>query len=128
MSSFRAKHVAVYSLWAENVPRAVHFYRDVIGLQLLPHHDRHPAFEVGSGSYLVIVKGRPVPAQDTESPPFPSIAFAVEDLDAAVEHLLVHGVELPWGIETNSGTRWVKFRDPAGNLIELVQFDGPLHC
>jgi hypothetical protein len=24
-------------------------------------------------------------------------------------------------------SRWVKFRDPAGNLIEFVQFNQPLH-
>ena len=37
-------HLAVISLWAEDVPAAAHFYRDVIGLKLLPHHagDPHP--------------------------------------------------------------------------------------
>ena len=44
-------HIAVVSLWAEDVPRTVHFYRDVIGLKLMPHHGAQPAFEV-NGVYL----------------------------------------------------------------------------
>ena len=45
------------------------------------------------------------------------------DLDAAVEHLRDHHVELPWGIEEDTDSRWVMFHDPAGNLIELAQFN-----
>ena len=45
MTPFRPKHIAVFSLWAENVSTAAHFYRDVVGLCLLPHHDRRPAFD-----------------------------------------------------------------------------------
>jgi hypothetical protein len=30
---------------------------------------------------------------------------------------------MPWGVEKNAQGRWVQFHDPAGNLIEFVQFD-----
>jgi catechol 2,3-dioxygenase-like lactoylglutathione lyase family enzyme len=123
MPPFRPKRVAVFSLWAEDVPTAVHFSRDVVGLGLLPHHGHQPAFDLGDGCHLVIIKGQPVPARNSESPDFPLIAFAVEDLERAIEHLQAHGVELPWGVEAGENARWVKFRDPAGNLIELVQWD-----
>jgi glyoxylase I family protein len=122
MSTFKTERLAVISLRADNVPLSVHFYRDVLGLDLLPHHDHRLAFDLGGGTYLIILKGRPVPPQDPEPARFPLLAFAVRDLDAAVEHLEAHGVELPWGIESNEGTRWVMFYDPAGNLIELAQF------
>ncbi|MGD8814609.1 MAG: VOC family protein [Anaerolineales bacterium] len=127
MTPFRPKHVAVFSLWAEKVVTVAHFYRDIVRLSLLPHHDHQPAFVLGHGSYLVINRGQPVPARNSEPPDFPLIAFAVEDLDTAIEHLEVHGIELPWGVETDENSRWVKFRDPAGNLIEFVQFDKPMH-
>jgi hypothetical protein len=39
-----------------------------------------------------------------------------------VERLTDHQVALPWGVEGGAGERWVMFHDPAGNLIELVQF------
>ncbi len=126
MSSFKPKHLAVISLRAEDVLTAVHFYRDVVGLPLLPRHDHRPAFDLG-GLYLVIVKGQPAPVSDSESSRFPLLAFAVEDLDKAIEHLQAHNVTLPWGIEAKEETRWVMFHDPAGNLIEFAQFNKSVH-
>jgi catechol 2,3-dioxygenase-like lactoylglutathione lyase family enzyme len=120
------RHVAVISLWAEDVPAAAHFYRDVIGLQLLPsqgHHGGRPHFDL-DGTYLTILQGKPVPAQDAEPPDFPLVAFAVDDLAAAVERLRAHGVKLPRGVQEGVESRWVVFRDPAGNLIEMVEFGG----
>ena len=114
--------LAVVSILAEDVPATAHFYRDVIGLRLLPHHGGRPHFDLG-GIYLTIVKGRPILAQTTTSDRFPLIAFAVEDLDVAMARLRAHDVELPWGIEERTNSRWVMFHDPAGNLIELVQFE-----
>jgi catechol 2,3-dioxygenase-like lactoylglutathione lyase family enzyme len=113
--------LAVISLWAEDVAAAAHFYRDVIGLPLLPLHDHRPHFDLG-GVYLVILKGRPVPPLDPVPDRFPNVAFAVDDLDAAVEQLHAHHIELPWGVEADADSRWVMFHDPAGNLIELAQF------
>jgi catechol-2,3-dioxygenase len=127
MTHFRPKYVAVFSLWAEDVSTAAHFYRDVVGLCSLAHHNHRPAFDLGDGSYLVIIKGQPIPTRNSEPPHFPLIAFAVEDLERSIEHLGVHEVELPWGVETGENSCWVKFRDPAGNLIEFVQFNRPTH-
>lgn len=42
----------------------------------------------------------------------------------AIEHLGLHGVKMPWGVESDSVSRWVMLTDPAGNLIELEQFGG----
>ena len=109
--------LAVVSLWAEDVPTTAHFYRDVIGLRLLPHHGDRPHFDLG-GTYLTILKGTPNPAPTR----FPIVAFAVDDLDAAIERLRAHRVELRWGIEEDADSRWVMLHDPAGNLIELAHF------
>ena len=115
--------LAVVSLWAEDVPATAHFYRDVIGLRLLPHHHERPHFDLG-GYYLTILKGRPMPPENPVPERFPVIAFAVNDLDGAVQRLRDQGIDLPWGTEGNDVSRWVMFRDPAGNLIELAQFSG----
>lgn len=110
----------VVSLWAEDIPETAHFYRDVIGLRLMPHHGDRPHFDLG-GIYLVLVKGKPVVRSEDSPDHFPVLAFSVEELENAMERLRTHGVNLPWGIEEGHGTRWVKFYDPAGNLIELVE-------
>ncbi|MFN8594572.1 MAG: VOC family protein [Anaerolineae bacterium] len=115
--------LAVITLWAEDVALATHFYRNVIGLKLRPMHDHRPHFDLG-GVYLVILKGRSVPPLDQVPVRFPIVAFAVEDLDAAIDRLKAHHVDLPWGIEEDVNSRWAMFYDPAGNLIELAYFKG----
>jgi catechol 2,3-dioxygenase-like lactoylglutathione lyase family enzyme len=123
MGALKPGHVLVYSLWTEDVPATVHFYRDVIGLELIPGHGQHPTFGLGHGAHLVIVQGQRALVENTGHSHFPQIAFIVDDLDAFVAHLESHGVALPWGIRDGHGMRWVVFRDPAGNLIELAQPD-----
>ena len=120
MSVEMIKGIEVICLWAEDVPKTAHFYRDVLGLELLPdHHAGRPHFRVG-GVYLTILKGKPHPAEDSDPSRFPLFAFRVNDLDEAVKRLQAHGVDLPWGVEDRGGSRWVMFHDPAGNLIELT--------
>ncbi len=114
--------LAVISLWAEDVPRAAHFYKDVIGLHLVSHHGDRPHFDLGN-AYLVILKGKSQPAQNADPQRFPVLAFAVDDLEKSIEQLKAHQVDLPWGVEEDDDSRWVTFRDPAGNLIELAQFN-----
>jgi catechol 2,3-dioxygenase-like lactoylglutathione lyase family enzyme len=114
-------HIAVVSLWAEDVPTTAHFYRDVVGLEIVPHHagDRLH-FDLG-GCYLTIVHGRSTLPPDPQ-PRFPVVSFSIPDLEAAIEKLRQRSVDLPWGVETDTAGRWVMFHDPAGNLVELVEF------
>ncbi len=113
--------LAVVSLWAEDVSKAAHFYRDVLGLRLMPHHGECAVFDLG-GTYLMILRGKPQPAQDMQPARFPLVAFRVPNLDAAIEQLHAHAIATPWGIESGAGNRWVMFHDPAGNLLEFVEF------
>ena len=71
----------------------------------------------------MILKGRPCPAQETIPSRFPLIAFSVSNLGDAIARLEANDVELPWGIEEDPNSQWVMFHDPAGNLIELVEFN-----
>jgi predicted enzyme related to lactoylglutathione lyase len=90
--------LAVVSIWAEDVPTTAHFYRDVIGLYLFKHHGGTLHFDLNE-VYLTILKGRLVPAENGLPVRFPLMAFAVDDLEAAIARLQAHGVELSWGIE-----------------------------
>ena len=115
---------AVITLWAENVPAVAHFYRDALDLPWLHHHADRVHFDVG-GVYLAILPGKPSAQEDPRSPRFPVVAFKVKDLDEALRRLQDQKVDTPWGVEENEEARWVMFYDPAGNLLELVQFREP---
>ncbi len=112
--------LAVIAVWAEDVTANAHFYRDVLGLDPAPHLGPRPHFRI-DGVYLVILKGTPIPARNSDPDRFPLFALAVDDIDEMVRHLEQHHVISPWGIESDADGRWVMFHDPAGNLIELVQ-------
>jgi catechol-2,3-dioxygenase len=113
-------HLAVVSLWAEDPASAAHFYRDVIGLDMLHVGQHAPHFQLGE-TMLVIQKGKPQPVIDPVPERFPVLALAVESLEEKLEKLRRHGIDLPWGIEGDAGARWVMFYDPGGNLVELVE-------
>jgi catechol 2,3-dioxygenase-like lactoylglutathione lyase family enzyme len=122
MPSVQPERLVVVSLWAMDVTTTAHFYRDVLGLPLLTHHGRQPAFDLGHGLHLVLNEGQPGALLDSKRDRFPTFAFAVRSLDKALEHLAVHEIDLPWGVEASNRARWAIFSDPAGNLIELVQY------
>jgi catechol 2,3-dioxygenase-like lactoylglutathione lyase family enzyme len=114
-------NLAVVTLWAEDVNRTADFYREVLGLPLLMMDRGRPHFDLG-GVYLVILPGRAHKLQDSMRTRFPVLAFAVDDLDAVVHQLKSQGVEMPWGVEDDSDSRWVMFNDPGGNLLEIATF------
>jgi len=113
--------LTVVSLRAEDVAQTAHFYRDVLGLPLAGQHGHIPDFNL-NGTYLTIIKGKTAPESAMLEPRFPLLALEVTALDEVVTRLRQHAVELPWGIERGETARWVMFFDPAGNLIELVEF------
>jgi len=114
--------LAVIGLWAEDVVAAARFYHQVIGLNPMPHHGKSPHFNLG-GIYLAILQGRPRPAENAVPSRFPILALSVSNLENAMARLEANAVEMPWGIEKGANSRWVMFHDPAGNLIELVEFN-----
>jgi catechol 2,3-dioxygenase-like lactoylglutathione lyase family enzyme len=118
--------LTVVTLWAEDVQQTTDFYQDVLGLPLLTMDRGRPHFDFGGG-FLIILPGQPYRREDSMESRFPVIAFAVEDLHNAIHHLKAHGVEMPWGVEQDSDSRWVMFYDPGGNLIEVAMFGNTNH-
>ena len=114
------KKFAAVALWVEDFTSVLHFYQDILGLDLISHHGDVPQLKVGDG-ILVLVKGKLPPAIDAFPADFPLIAFEVNDLDKMVERLMAENVELKSSIEERRDSRWIKVCDPAGNLIELVE-------
>jgi catechol-2,3-dioxygenase len=108
------------SLFAEDVPAVVHFYKDIIGLELIAHDEHLPHFNL-SGSYLVILSGKPAGQAEPDRQEFPLVAIQVPVLEVVLERLRYHGYQVRLGDEEAVGLRWAMCYDPSGNLIEVVE-------
>jgi catechol 2,3-dioxygenase-like lactoylglutathione lyase family enzyme len=115
-------NIAVVTLWADNFEKTVKFYNKVLGMDLV-HQESNGIIHFKIGDILfTVMKGTPAWATNSIIPRFPIIAFSVEDIQRSFVMLKENEVELPWGIEESPAAKWIMFNDPAGNLIELVQF------
>ncbi len=113
--------IAVIALWAPDVAVAAQFYGKTLGLAPLPHHDL-PHFKL-EGAILALLPGQPRPPREDKPSHFPIFALAVLSLDDYLAPLQRAGVEPLFGVEENAQTRFVRFYDPGGNLIELVELE-----
>lgn len=92
-------------------------------------------YRLGTGSNIETFQYEPAGADEPQRPqPRNSdigghhLALYVDDMDAAIEHLRVHGVEI-MGEPTASkglaeGQRWLYFRSPWGMQFEFVSYPG----
>ena len=115
MKSLGVHHVSVN---VDDVPAALAFYVDVLGMQQRP--DR-PAFafdgawlDVGDGQQIHLIGGE-VPTQRGQH-----FALRVDDIDATVAELRGRGVDVTEPVPVGPG-RQCFLRDPSGNRIELNQ-------
>jgi catechol 2,3-dioxygenase-like lactoylglutathione lyase family enzyme len=100
----------------------VPFYVDVLGLTRVP---KPP--EAGSplGAWLDVAPGAQLHISERDGEPHPDQHFAlvVDDYEAVTRRLVAAGVE--WREATSmEGARRGFTRDPAGNLVELVEAAG----
>lgn len=118
--------VAVVTVWAEaeKVEPTARFYEDVLELRRVGS-STSPYILDTDGTFVVIMEGKLEHPRDPKRR-WPLFALTVPDIDRSVEALVGASVELPWGIEEfgepEPSSRYVMFRDPAGNLVELVQW------
>jgi catechol 2,3-dioxygenase-like lactoylglutathione lyase family enzyme len=99
----------------------VHFYADVLGLPLVAQEPGFWKFELPNGDEVEVFG--PGDADHDHFTTGPVIGFAVDDLDAAVDELRRHGVELLG----TAGPTWQHFRGPDGHVYELVAAGEPRH-
>ena len=113
-------------LYAEDLPAAVAFYRDVLGLELISCIDMVAAFR-SAGSVLLIfdpklsaAAGRDIPSHGRSGAGH--LAFAATDAEREQwKHRLTSaGVAIEAEIDWKQGGRSLYFRDPAGNSIEFA--------
>jgi catechol 2,3-dioxygenase-like lactoylglutathione lyase family enzyme len=104
------------------------FYRDVVGAELV---ERGAGWAYRFGDQQLNLHGpgvQPEPvAQDPVRPGNSDLCFRWDGpIEAAVEHLKEHGVEIELGPVERAGARGagtsVYFRDPDGSLLEFIVY------
>lgn len=111
---------------AEDLQRAVEFYRTKLGLAKLDSQEGTATFEAGDGSTILIYERARTKAEHT------ALTFLVKNVEATVDELSAKGIkfeqyDMP-GIKTNAkgladmggGTQLAWFKDPEGNIIALA--------
>ncbi len=108
-------------LFVENLPAAVAFYRDVLGLRLLDQGADWAHFDAGGGALFELFgggKAAPAPKSPAQQPLV--VGLRVKDMQKAMAELQARGIHFT---ETGGAgeTRWAHFSDPEGNQLEIKQ-------
>lgn len=109
----------------DDIPTAQEFYSEVLGLEVTEEYGMLTLHIAGGWEILIYPKGDDhVPATYT------ILNFPVDDIDAAVDELVGRGVEFEKyemvdekGIARGEGPPIAWFKDPAGNILSVLQLD-----
>lgn len=100
--------------------RGVRFYQDVLGLPLVRRDGAEWAlFDTGAVRFALHgAQGRPVERGGATA------VFRVDDLDAARGALEARGAAFDEHVgEVQGFARFASFRDPDGNVVQLIEYD-----
>jgi len=110
----------------DDISRARAFYADTLGLEVSEEHGLLTLHLAGGGTVLAYPKDDHTPAT------FTILNFPVEDIEAAVAALKGAGVEFESydepktdedGIFRGGGPPIAWFRDPAGNILSVLELE-----
>ncbi|MGH9246519.1 MAG: VOC family protein [Acidimicrobiales bacterium] len=108
----------------DDIPKAKQFYSETLGLRVSEEHGMLTLHIAGGRDTLVYPKDDHTPAA------FTILNFPVDDIDAAVDELAGRGVQFERyesvdekGIMRDVGPPIAWFKDPAGNILSVLQED-----
>jgi len=126
-ASVQIKAVVETAIYVDDLDAAEDFYHRILGLRLIGKEPgRHVFFQAGeSGVLLAFVaeatlKGDMLPSHGARGAGHFALGVEAAALDAWRRHLRGHGVLIEKEVEWPKGGKSIYFRDPAGNLVELV--------
>ena len=126
-ATLKIKAVVETAVYVDDLDDAEDFYRRILGLRVMGKEPgRHVFFQVGEAGVLLAfraettLKGDPLPPHGAAGPGHFALGIDAEALDAWRTLLQGHGVSVEKEVEWPKGGKSLYFRDPAGNLVELV--------
>ena len=111
----KVKGFAWAGVGTDDFEATLRFFTEVIGLTVESNNGKIAHLAVGPRQTLEIFGEGPGKAMNVT----PTIAFEVEDFDAACEELRRAGVELVGEVGRWNGFEWQYFRSPDGHLFEI---------
>jgi catechol 2,3-dioxygenase-like lactoylglutathione lyase family enzyme len=107
----------------DEIPTARQFYGETLGLKVSEEHGMLHLHIAGDRDTLVYPKG-----PDHTPATYTILNFPVDDIDAAVDQLAARGVRFERyegtdekGVYRGQGPPIAWFRDPAGNILSVIQ-------
>ena len=128
---FRARD-AFSSFSVDNVEKAKEFYGKTLGIEVT---DQMGGLELHVGEQRVFL----YPKDDHKPASFTVLNFPVDDITNAYDDLTQRGVRfgyqndeelgtdergIHWGVQRGEGPNIAWFRDPAGNILSVIQDKG----
>jgi len=127
MTPLPVEAVIETAVYATDLAAAETFYAGVLGLPVIGREPgRQVFFRAGAASMLLVfdpattLRGGAFPPLGATGPGHVALGIRPEALDDWRRHLTSHGVEIEQESTWPRGGHSLYFRDPAGNLVELV--------
>ena len=112
---------------SNDLPKAKEFYSQTLGLEVTEENGML-TLHLGGGKTVLIY-----PKDDHQPATYTTLNFPVKDIDAAVDELSRRGVEFErYGEDSGQDERGIArgygppiawFKDPAGNILSVLQLD-----
>jgi catechol 2,3-dioxygenase-like lactoylglutathione lyase family enzyme len=119
----QVEHVDFVSFLTQDIPRAKHFYSEILGLEIETEGSDDMEFRAGQVTLDIF---NPASQGHPFAPNLGGMALRVPDVDSARAELEAKGVEFDGETRQTSVCRMAFFHDPDGNLLMLHRrFDAP---
>jgi catechol 2,3-dioxygenase-like lactoylglutathione lyase family enzyme len=123
----KIKAIIETAIYVDDLQATEAFYRTVLGLAVIGKEPgRHVFFQAGDASVLLAfrpettLKGDQLPPHGASGSGHFALGIEAQSLDAWRKLLQDNGVAIEKEVEWPRGGRSLYFRDPAGNLGELI--------
>ncbi len=113
-------------LYADDLPAAERFYRDILGLEVISSIDLMVAFRCADGVLLIFnpelssAAERDIPSHGRSGEGHLAFATTDDEREEWKQRLISAGVAIEAEVDWEQGGHSLYFRDPAGNSIEFA--------